>query len=237
MNQAAQLPGSPWLDDNWRLTWIAPLALALWLGLLAVFAHLLSQTAAPPPQINAVEARIVEIPAPAGLQSSPAPAHAPVAPKPVVHQAPPHVVPRHVPKHPIAPPVPASAEGTAKSVPASAPATSAPSSTSNAGSGTAQGSAGGVGTGNDSSGARAIYAPAPEIPDELRENAMVAVAIAHFEVGYDGHLQVTLTQPTMNPQLNALLLETLKQWRFAPATRNGVAIASEFDIRIPVTVE
>ena len=53
MNQAVQLPGSPWLDDNWRLTWIAPLALALWLGLLAVFAHLLSQTAPPPPQGSA----------------------------------------------------------------------------------------------------------------------------------------------------------------------------------------
>ena len=232
MNQAAQLPGSPWLDDNWRLAWIAPLALALWLGLLGVFTHLLSQTAPPPPQINAVEARIVEIPAPAGLQSSPAPARAPVAPKPVVHRARPHVAPRHVLKHPITPPVPPSAEGTAKNVPASAPTASAPASSAEETTG------GGSGiTGNDSSGARALYAPAPEIPDELRENAMVAVAIAHFEVGYDGYLQVTLTQPTMNPQLNALLLETLKQWRFAPATRNGVAIASQFDIRIPVTIQ
>jgi protein TonB len=91
--------------------------------------------------------------------------------------------------------------------------------------------------GNDNSGARAIYAPVPEIPDDLREQAMVAVAVAHFEIGYDGHVQVSLTQPTMNPELNALLIETLKQWKFAPATRNGVAIASQFDIRIPVTVQ
>jgi len=231
MNQAAQLPGSPWLDDNWRLAWIAPLAVALWLGLLAVFAHLLSQTAPPPPQINAVEARLVELPSPAGLQSSPPAAHAPVAPKPEVHRTPSHVAPRHV-THPLAPPVPASAEGTAKNVPASAPSASAPAASAGGTTGGGSGIAG-----NDNSGARAIYDPAPEIPDELREDAMVAVAIAHFAIGYDGHVQVTLTQPTMNPRLNDLLLETLKQWRFAPATRNGVAIASQFDIRIPVTIQ
>lgn len=33
-----------------------------------------------------------------------------------------------------------------------------------------------------------------------------------------------------------LLLDTLKQWRFFPAVRNGIAINSEFDVRIPIAV-
>jgi protein TonB len=159
----------------------------------------------------------------------------------------PHVIPHHVKKHPVAPPpVPPSEEGTAKPVPeteapSTAPAAASSGSASNSGStssvgGTGTGSGSGI-VGNDNSGARAIYRPIPEIPDDLREQAMVAVAVAHFTVGYDGHVEVTLTQATMNPELNALLLDTLKQWKFAPATKNGVAIASEFDIRIPVTVQ
>ena len=221
MNQAAQLPGSPWLDDNRRLAWIAPLAVALWLSLLTVFAHLLSQTAPPPPQLNAVEARIVEFPAPAGLQSNP-----PAAPKAAVHRAAPHVAPRHI-AHAVPAPLPAAAEGTAKRVPSSAPTASAQD----------EGATNLAGSGTDSSGARAIYSPSPEIPDDLREEPLDTVAVAHFAVSNDGQAQVTLTQPTPNPRLNDLLLATLKQWRFAPATRHGIAVESQFDIRIPVTIQ
>ena len=34
-----------------------------------------------------------------------------------------------------------------------------------------------------------------------------------------------------------MLLDSLKQWKFFPAMRNGVAIPSEFDVRIPITVQ
>ena len=252
MNRVAHLPGSPWLDDGWRrFAWIAPLGVALWLSLLAIFADLLMQTSPPPPLSNPVEARIVEIPAPAGVQGGPSAAQAPAAPKPVVHPPPPHPHPHPRPRpvlvHPAPPVVPPSAEGTANNPPPTSAAKSAPAAAANAGSaGSGSSSAAGGaaasggssgGLGNGSSGARAIYAPTPEIPDDMREQAMVAVAVAHFEVGYDGHVQVTLTQPTMNPELNELLLTTLKQWRFAPATQNGVAIESQFDVRIPVTVQ
>ena len=100
----------------------------------------------------------------------------------------------------------------------------------------ASGHAGGGGLGADSIGAHAIYAPAPTIPDDLRENVFETVALAHFHVSFDGVATVTLTQPTSNPRLNLLLLDTLKQWRFFPAIRNGVATDSEFDIRIPIAV-
>ena len=237
MNVAGHLSGSPWTGDKWRFVWLVPVAAGLWSSLLAAFAYLLLQTAPPPPQENAVEARIIEVPAPAGVRGGPAAPAAPHVTKPVVHPVAPRPRVHRVPVHRApAPPVPPSAEGTAKSVPASLPAASSPSSKAQrAGPATAGGGLSGLG--NDSSGARAVYAPPPEIPDELREESLVAVAVAHFVVGDDGGVQVSLAQPTNNPELNELLLSTLKQWRFEPATRRGVAVESQFDLRIPVTVQ
>jgi protein TonB len=227
MNQAARFADPLPLDEPWRLAWIVPLAVAFWMGLLLIFALMLKQTAAPPPEANPIEARIVEIPPVAGLQN--VTPRAPVAPSKPVPK-------RIVPPHPhaskpqrIAPMAPPSLAGTAKSEasPASTPAAN------DSGADRNEANLGGT----DNSGARAIYAPVPEIPDELRENALAAVAVAHFNIGYDGRVEVSLVQPTENPRLNELLLDTLKQWRFAPAIKGGVAIESEFDIRIPITVQ
>ena len=96
---------------------------------------------------------------------------------------------------------------------------------------------GGAGIGNDASGARAIYAPTPTIPDDMLENVFQAIAVAHFKVSPDGTVEVTLAQPTPNPRLNQILLNTLREWKFFPAMKDGIAINSEFDVRIPVTVQ
>jgi protein TonB len=242
MSQVARLSASAWLEEPRRFAWIAPLALALWLLLLFAFSRLLIQTAAPAPEANPIEARIIEIPAPS-VPSSPAAAPAPaIKPQaPVTRRVATPLHPHHVPAklHRLPPPVPASAEGTAKpqAEPSVAPAESASTGQSGAGATSSNMEGGGlIGNGSDNAGARATYAPVPEIPDDLREDALAAVAIAHFEIGDDGQARVTLRQPTENPRLNQLLLEALKLWRFIPATRNGVAISSQFDIRIPVTV-
>lgn len=63
------------------------------------------------------------------------------------------------------------------------------------------------------------------------------VAVAHFEVAGNGSVQVRLIKSTDIPELNQILLDTLKQWRFFPAVRNGVAINSQFDVRIPISVQ
>jgi protein TonB len=100
-----------------------------------------------------------------------------------------------------------------------------------------EGTGGGSGLGSDSLGARAIYSPVPKIPDDLRDMAFEAVAVAHFEVSYDGNVKVTLAKPTPDPRLNQILLSTLQQWRFFPAMKGGVAIDSAFDVRIPISVQ
>ena len=233
---------SPYLDEpGRRLIWTLPTALAIWLALLIGFSRMLELTAPPPPELKPVEARIEELPPEGGLQGGPAPV-APAKPKPsMVKPAPvihPHVTPHpHVKVKPVAPPIAPSATGTAKSeappMPSSGAATPPEGSVVTGGTG----SGGGTGLGSDTAGARAIYAPTPTIPDDLREEALDAVAIAHFRVGYDGEVEVTLAKPTSNPELNQILLDTLKQWKFFPAMRNGVAIPSAFDLRIPVSVQ
>ena len=147
------------------------------------------------------------------------------------------VHPKKPKEHP-APILPPSPSGTAKeSNEASAPSGHPSTGTESPSAGAGRGAGSGSGIGSDSSGARAIYAPKPVIPDSLREEAMQTVAVARFKVTYDGQVQVALTTPTESPRLNELLLETLKQWRFFPAMKAGVAIDSQFDLRIPISVQ
>ena len=84
--------------------------------------------------------------------------------------------------------------------------------------------------------ARAIFRPTPEIPEELRHRTIDVVAVARFHVGTDCRATVELIQPTPEPTLNRALLETLQTWRFFPAMQQGRPVASDIDIRVPITV-
>jgi periplasmic protein TonB len=236
-------PGSPDLEEAMprnqsrrRFAVTAPLAV------LATAAMLLGAGLIRPPAphhhpSNAIEARLIEVvpPQPAGLQGGPA--AVPVKPK-LAEKPHRKRVATHHPKveaPPLISPSETSEVGTGPSVPTTSGPPSAKEETVGVPGGTGVGS--GAGVGNDASGARAIYAPTPTIPDDMRENVFRAVAIAHFKVSPDGAVAVTLAQPTPNPRLNQILLTTLREWRFFPAMKDGIAIASEFDVRIPITVQ
>lgn len=250
MNSAVQIGRMPPLDDPWRrLPWLVPAAIAAWMILLFAFSRVLEQTPPAAPPENAVEARIVEIPI-GGLAGG---GGAGAAPAPIAKVVP-HVAPKPHPVHhkkieTPAPPIPVSPEGTLKSSnseaapegtsSATAGSTGGVSGGSSTGGGGGEGGAGssGGGIGTNTLGARALYAPTPQIPDELRQDVFQAVAVAHFRVAYDGTVTVTLTTPTSNPRLNQLLLSDLQQWKFFPGMKDGVAIDSEFDVRIPISVQ
>jgi protein TonB len=85
-------------------------------------------------------------------------------------------------------------------------------------------------------GARALYKPLPEIPEELRHRHLSLVAVARFRVAADGSAQVALVQTTPDPRLNTALIAALARWRFFPAMANGRPVASTIEIRIPVEV-
>lgn len=91
-------------------------------------------------------------------------------------------------------------------------------------------------TGGITMGARALYRPMPDIPEELRHREMSVVAMARFHVAADGSATVDLLQATADPNLNAALISALQKWRFFPAMDNGRPIASTIDIRIPIQI-
>lgn len=226
------------LDRPWRrVPWLVASAIVLWIVLLMGFARLLVHP--PPPMAPPVtlNASIVELPPAAGTPShAPAPpVHKPrpkvIPPRPapprVIRHAPPAVKALPTKKAAPAPAAPAAAAAPSKPLP---PAPSAPSSAPAE-------SSGGIGAGSGSTGAHAIYAPTPVIPPDLRQNAFQAVAIAHFVVAADGSDQVTLIQPTPSPAINEVLLRTLKQWKFFPATLHGQPVMSQFNLKIPVSIQ
>lgn len=79
--------------------------------------------------------------------------------------------------------------------------------------------------------------PLPAVPDDLREVAWRAVAVARFAIHVDGTYDVQLLTPTRSPRLNQVLLESLHRWRFFPAMDNGHPIESHQDVRIHFNVE
>ena len=85
-------------------------------------------------------------------------------------------------------------------------------------------------------GARAIYQPLPDIPEALRHHTIEAVAVARFRVAANGSAEVELIEPTNDPDLNRVLLASLKRWRFFPGLQDGKPVASVVDIRIPISV-
>jgi len=85
-------------------------------------------------------------------------------------------------------------------------------------------------------GARAIYSPLPQIPDELRDQASQSQALVRFDIRADGTASVTLVQPTPEPALNRLILQTLRSWRFFPAMQDGKPVASIQEVRIRLDV-
>jgi periplasmic protein TonB len=234
----------PELDEPARrLLWIIPLSILVWAALLSVFSVILTRTAImPEAESKPIEAQLVEIPKEVGgLQGNGGAIH-PSAPA-IPHPKPAPVVKPHVKKVAPLPPVIRSPYGTEKSTEAPGveekPGASAGSaSASESGSSEAgEGEGGGGGIGTDTVGARAIYAPTPVIPDDLREDAIQTEAVARFNVSFDGTSEVTLEKPTSSPRLNQVLLDTLKQWKFFPAVKNGVAIPSTFEVRIPISVQ
>src|SRR5262245_38468291 len=91
--------------------------------------------------------------------------------------------------------------------------------------------------GPEDGAAHAVYAPPPQIPDDLPEDLLQTEAIALFTVSPGGEVMVTLTKATDNPGLNQVLLDALRRWKFIPTIRNGIAINSTVEVRIPISVQ
>jgi len=236
-------------DDPWpRLRWLVPAALGLTLLSQMAFLSLLGLPASPPTVPRPVDVQAIELPAPPASarpapperRSSPPPRRldAP-SPRPVLAPSEPRIEVPRAPAPPVAeePVTPAPAATVpvppAPSPLSAAPATQVPLTALPPSRGPQDGTPGGT----DSMSARAIYKPMPEIPEALRRRTIDLVAVARFRVDATGRAQVELVEPTLDPDLNRALLESLKRWRFFPATQAGRPVASTIDVRIPVSVK
>lgn len=204
-------------DSPWRrLPWTLPAALLTGFITLWAAAYFIDKPADRLPEPPGVEAQLVEIPAPVSKAAEKKTAAPVKTVQPRVEKTPTPVSEAR--------PTP----DAATSVPA-APAreqTKEPPAAESTGTGV-----------TGSSGARAILKPMPQIPDELRQDALSATAIARFHVAIDGTATVELIKPTPNPKLNRLLLDTLKNWRFFPSMKDGKPVASTQELSIKVEVK
>ena len=91
--------------------------------------------------------------------------------------------------------------------------------------------------GGDEMGARAIYSPKPEIPEEYRQDALDALVVARFHVAADGTVKVELIIATSIPELNQAVLNTLATWKFFPAVKDGKPVDSVQDVRFRLLVK
>lgn len=67
-----------------------------------------------------------------------------------------------------------------------------------------------------------LYQPLPDIPDELRFEAMRTKALARFYINSDGSVdKVELITPSNSVKLNYLLKKSLKQWQFPSASQQS----------------
>ncbi len=221
-------------DRPWRRVPLElPLAAALGAAMLLGFLATLGRSGERAPDAKPIVAELVEIP-PAPKPAAPVePLPKPVRPvehhvrKPIVHRPPP---PRQAAEPQAATPVKAPVD--------TAPAAPAPHAEAAPPAPSAAAAAPVAGTlGADQMSARAILRPMPQIPDELRAHALNTVAVVRFEVATDGSATATLLRATPNPQLNQLLLDAFRRWRFFPALRHGKAVASVLELRVPVKVE
>ena len=215
-------------DDPWqRLPWLVPAALALSLLSVTGFLALLAGPAYVPRAPAPVEMQVIELP-PTPVVMPPLPEAEPPPPPPVVEPEPlplpevkaepppPPPKPRPRPAKPPPSPPPPQAAAPAAPAPAAPPAAAPPD--------------------GGNMGARVLYQPKPEIPEQLRHRSLELAALARFHIAADGSAQVELVEPTPDPDLNRSLMETLTKWRFFPELRNGKPVASTLDIRIPISV-
>ncbi|SAL53063.1 Gram-negative bacterial tonB protein [Caballeronia udeis] len=216
------------------------IAFALWAVLLTQIVNPLLRplpSAATPPQAP-MEMRLVELAAP---PANP-PAVAPSTPSAAVTQqaharrdpTPIRVVKRQEIQRPRPEPVMARTDQPAP--PAPPQANAAATSTAAATTSSSSASASNMADASAGSAARVISQPMPPLPDDLREDAYQAVAVARFDIHPDGTIEVELSKPTQNPRLNALLLETLRKWRFFPAMQGGHPVESHQDVRVHFNV-
>ena len=88
-----------------------------------------------------------------------------------------------------------------------------------------------------SHGPVAIYAPAPVIPHYLQDRDIHTHVVIDFYVNSQGTAIPRLMSSSGNEELDAIALETVHQWKFRPAEKEGKVTESKVRLRIVFEVK
>ncbi|HEY9757059.1 MAG TPA: energy transducer TonB [Oculatellaceae cyanobacterium] len=82
-----------------------------------------------------------------------------------------------------------------------------------------------------------VFAPEPIIPEHLHEQCFKSCCIAKFFVKADGNTSVQLISTSGSDEVDELTLETLRRWRFKPATLDGSPVEGSKKVQVEFKVE
>jgi protein TonB len=72
--------------------------------------------------------------------------------------------------------------------------------------------------------AKVLSSRFPDYPQSLRNANVVGSVIVWFDVDTDGSVSNPVVLGSPPPELAALTLRAIMQWKFSPATKNGVPV-------------
>lgn len=102
-----------------------------------------------------------------------------------------------------------------------------------AGRGTGTATTGAGADAQDATPAFPVFSPKPPVTDRGLLPAAEQQIVVDVNVGADGQVVTETLVKGMGTALDQIVLETVKSWRFHPATVNGTAVASESELIFP----
>jgi TonB family protein len=72
---------------------------------------------------------------------------------------------------------------------------------------------------------KAVYTPQPEYTDKARRKKINGVVLLSFVVAKDGTVHDPAVTRSLESSLDQQSLDTVKKWRFEPATKDGQPVA------------
>lgn len=82
-----------------------------------------------------------------------------------------------------------------------------------------------------------IFNPEPKIPAQLHENCFKSCCIAKFLVSPNGATDVKLLSSSGSTEIDEITLQTLRTWKFKPATLDGEPVEGVRKIQIEFQVD
>lgn len=79
---------------------------------------------------------------------------------------------------------------------------------------------------------KAIYMPQPEYTDEARRRKINGTVLLSFVVTADGTVRDPLVTRSLDNGLDKQALETVRKWKFQPATKAGQPVAVRINVEV-----